>query len=54
MAGPVLPDLNTLWQAGINPKTGLPVKFGSTPCATKKKVKKFLSKIFDLHIVKPT
>lgn len=42
MAGPVLPDINTLWQAGINPRTGLPVKFGSTPCATKEDVKKFL------------
>ena len=26
--GAKLPDLETLWQAGINPKTGLPIKFG--------------------------
>lgn len=28
MPGPKLPDIQTLWQAGINPKTGLPVKLG--------------------------
>ena len=28
MAGPRLPDVNTIIQAGINPKTGLPLKMG--------------------------
>ena len=42
MAGPVLPDINTLWQAGINPKTGLPVKMGSTACTIKEDFKKVL------------
>ena len=35
-------DTNTLLQAGINPKTGLPIKFGSSSCTTKEDVKKFL------------
>lgn len=35
MAGPNLPDLQSLIQAGINPKTGLPLKFGSTGCELK-------------------
>lgn len=29
MAGPMLPNLEPFWAAGINPKTGLPVKFGN-------------------------
>lgn len=29
MGTPKLPDLQTLFQAGIDPKTGLPIKFGS-------------------------
>lgn len=37
-----LPDLQTIWQAGINPKTGLPIKFGSSKCTLKEDVKKFL------------
>ena len=37
-----LPDLETLWQAGINPKTGLPTKFGSSKCTIKEDIKKFL------------
>lgn len=38
-----LPDLKTLYQAGINPKTGLPIKFGSgSKCALKEDIKKFL------------
>ena len=37
-----LPDLSTFYQAGINPKTGLPIKFGSTKCALKEDLKKFL------------
>lgn len=42
MAGPKLPDVKTLIQAGINPKTGLPVKLGNTKCTTKEDIKKFL------------
>ena len=31
--GPAIYDINTLMQAGINPKTGLPIKFdGNLPC----------------------
>lgn len=41
-SGPVLPDLGTLIQAGINPKTGLPVKMGGTSCTTKDDIKKFI------------
>lgn len=40
MAGPRLPDLNTLYQAGINPTTGLPLKFGNLKCTLKEDVKK--------------
>lgn len=42
MGKPVLPDLNTLYQAGINPKTGLPLKFGGSKCVLKEDLKKFL------------
>lgn len=38
-----LPDLQTLWQAGIDPKTGLPIKLvGSGKVALKEDIKKFL------------
>lgn len=38
-----IPDLETLLKAGIDPKTGLPVKLGKGPkCATKEDIKKFL------------
>ena len=36
-----LPDLDTLFQAGINPKTGLPIKFSSKN-NTKEGIKHFL------------
>ena len=40
---PYLPDLETLWQAGIDPKTGLPLKFTSgNKCVLKEDIKKFL------------
>ena len=43
MAKPNLPDIKTLWQAGIDPKTGLPYKVTSgTKCALKEDLKKFL------------
>ena len=41
MAGPNLPDIKTLIQAGINPKTGGPIRLG-TPFAQKEDIKKFL------------
>ena len=40
----VLPDLETLMQAGINPKTGLPLKFGNRRCTTKEDIKKLIRK----------
>jgi len=40
MAGPKLPDINSLIQAGINPKTGLPLKFGGSACALKDNLRK--------------
>lgn len=37
-----LPDFTTYWQAGINQKTGLPLKFTSTKCNLKEDIKKQL------------
>jgi hypothetical protein len=45
MAGPVLPELETFWQAGINPRTGLPVKFGNSKLALKEDIKKLLRNV---------
>ena len=42
MAGPMLPNLEPFWAAGINPKTGLPVKLGSSKCTLKEDIKKQL------------
>ena len=42
MGTPNLPDIQTLFQAGIDPKTGLPVKFGNNKCMLKEDLKKFL------------
>lgn len=42
MAKPKMLDLNTLLQAGIDPKTGLPIKFGGKKCTTKEDIKKVL------------
>ncbi|MBQ5473687.1 MAG: hypothetical protein IIT65_03105 [Lachnospiraceae bacterium] len=36
-----LPQLDVFYQAGIDPKTGLPIKF-SSKCNLKEDVKKFL------------
>ena len=44
MAGPNLPDIQTLIQMGINPKTGLPMKFGSRRIDTKDDIKKAIRK----------
>ena len=41
--GAKLPDIGTLFQAGIDPKTGLPLKFGgSCKAVLKENIKKFL------------
>lgn len=43
MGKPNLPDLQTLFQAGIDPKTGLPIKFGGgCKAMLKEDLKKFL------------
>lgn len=39
-----IPDLDLLIQAGINPKTGLPIKFGNRRCSTKEDIKKVIRK----------
>lgn len=35
-------DVNAIIQAGIDPKTGLPIKLGSSPCALKDSIKRQL------------
>lgn len=40
--GAKLPEISTLIQAGIDPKTGLPLKMGNTKFTLKEDVKKFL------------
>ena len=42
MGKPNIPDLQTLWQAGINPKNGLPVKFGGSKATLKEDLKKLI------------
>lgn len=42
MAGPVLPNLDPFIAAGINPRTGLPVKFGGSKYTLKEDIKKQL------------
>lgn len=38
-----LPEIATLWQAGIDPKTGLPLKFSNgCKAVLKEDIKKFL------------
>ena len=44
MARPNIPDIETLLQAGINPKTGLPIRFGNRRCSTKEDIKKVIRK----------
>ena len=39
-----IPNLDLLIQAGINPKTGLPMKFGNSRCSTKEDIKKCIRK----------
>ena len=40
-----IPDIQTLWQAGIDPKTGLPVRLGGSPSQLKNDIKRFLRNI---------
>lgn len=40
--GPYLPDIQSLIAAGINPKTGLPIKMGSCDCLLKDNIKRVL------------
>ena len=51
MAGPVLPNIEPLIAAGINPKTGLPYKFGGSKCLLKEDLKKFLRLIDEQEAV---
>ena len=40
MGNPKILDIDTLIQAGINPKTGLPLKLGNRRCSTKEDIKR--------------
>ena len=42
--GPYLPNIQELIQMGINPKTGLPIKFGNRRYSTKEDIKKVIRK----------
>lgn len=42
MPGPKLPNVAELIQAGINPKTGLPMKLGGDPAQLKSDIRKIL------------
>ena len=42
MPGPKLPNVAELLQAGINPKTGLPIKLGGDPAQLKSDIRKLL------------
>ena len=44
MGKPFLPDYKTILEMGINPKTGLPMKFGNLRCTTKEDIKKVIRK----------
>lgn len=44
MGTPKIPDIQTIIQMGINPKTGLPFKFGNRRCTTKEDIKKVIRK----------
>jgi len=44
MGNPKILDIDTLIQAGINPKTGLPVKLGGRRCSTKEDIKRAIRK----------
>ena len=44
MGKPAILDIDTLIQAGINPKTGLPMKFGGKRCSTKEDIKRAIRK----------
>lgn len=44
MGKPAILDIDTLIQAGINPKTGLPMKLGNRRCSTKEDIKRAIRK----------
>ena len=44
MGKPAIFDIDTLIQAGINPKTGLPMKFGGKRCSTQEDIKRAIRK----------
>lgn len=44
MGKPAIFDIEALLQAGINPKTGLPMKFGGKRCSTKEDIKRAIRK----------
>ena len=44
MGKPAIFDIDTLIQAGINPKTGLPIKLGGRRCSTKEDIKRAIRK----------
>ena len=44
MGNPKILDIDTLIQAGINPKTGLPMKLGNRRCSTKEDIKRAIRK----------
>ena len=44
MGKPAILDIDTLIQAGINPKTGLPINFGGRRYSTKEDIKKAIRK----------
>lgn len=44
MGNPKILDIDTLIQAGINPKTGLPLKLGNRRCSTKEDIKRAIRK----------
>lgn len=44
MGKPAILDVDTLIQAGINPKTGLPMKLGNRRCSTKEDIKREIRK----------
>ena len=44
MGKPAVFDIDTLIQAGINPKTGLPIKLGGKRCSTKEDIKRAIRK----------
>lgn len=51
MAGPNLPNIAELIQAGINPKTGLPIKLGDDPSQLKNDIRHIIRIIDEQNAV---